>query len=185
MDVHFDHAGVGRDAELLEARIDGRRVAFEAHRQFQVGRRRLDCGQQRDEIFQQRHRRQEDAEHAVAHFGTQRGVHDFMRVVAGLGRAAAGYVHLEPRDFGFGRCFGQWREFLERVALEIRFLVAGLDPGQGGQRQAQAERRIAGNQVEVFAAQGPGAGAEARWQSGRWRPAAAPDPARRAFSGST
>jgi hypothetical protein len=161
MDVDLDHAGVGRDTEFLHARIVGRRVAFQAHRQLEVGRRGFDRGQQGDEIFQQRHRRQEDAEHAVAHFGAQRGVHDFMRVVAGLGRTG-GYVHLESLGFGFHRCLGQRLEYLERVALEFLFLVAGLDPGQRGQRQAQAQRRIAGNQVEVLAAQRPGAGAEAR-----------------------
>ena len=161
VDVHLDHAGVGRDAEFLEARVVGRRIAFQAHRQLEVGRGGFDRFQQGDEILQQRYRRQEDAEHAVAHFGAQRGMHDFMRVVAGLGRTG-GYVHLESLGFGFHRCLGQRLEYLERVALEFLFLVAGLDPGQRGQRQAQAQRRIAGNQVEVLAAQRPGAGAEAR-----------------------
>ena len=39
MDVDLDHAGIGRDGEAPEARIVGRRVAFEAHRHAERLRR--------------------------------------------------------------------------------------------------------------------------------------------------
>ena len=45
MNVDFDDAGVGRDAEFLEARVGRRRIAFEAHREFQVGGGGFDGGE--------------------------------------------------------------------------------------------------------------------------------------------
>src|SRR5271166_1815795 len=32
MDVYFDHAGVGRDAELVDSRVQWRRISFDHHR---------------------------------------------------------------------------------------------------------------------------------------------------------
>jgi hypothetical protein len=44
MDVHLDHARVGRDAEVLQSRVARRLVAFEHHRLRRSLRGRLDGG---------------------------------------------------------------------------------------------------------------------------------------------
>ena len=68
MDVHLDHAGVGRDGEAAEARIVRRRVALEANAQPQRLHGRFDRRDERDEILEQRHRRKEHVQLALAHF---------------------------------------------------------------------------------------------------------------------
>ena len=54
MDVDLDHAGVGRDREAPQARVARRLVAFEQHRHRQLGRRRLDAGEQIDVVLEVR-----------------------------------------------------------------------------------------------------------------------------------
>ncbi len=96
-------------------------------------------------------RRQEDAQHTIAHLGAQGGVHDLLGVITVLG-------------LGLGRLcrcgVGQGIGCVEGIAAGFLFLVPGRHPGQRGQRQAQAEWRVAGNQVQVLTAQRPRAGAE-------------------------
>ena len=49
VDVYFDHAGIGRHLDDVDARIGRRRVAFDLHRHRKFRRRRFDCRQQFDD----------------------------------------------------------------------------------------------------------------------------------------
>ena len=61
MDVDFDHAGVGRDADDVHARIDRRRVALDLHRQPHFFCGRLSGCDQFEIILEPLDRRQEHA----------------------------------------------------------------------------------------------------------------------------
>ena len=153
MNVDLDDAGIGRDLQFLEARIAGRAVAFQADRRGQLRRAVLDGLDEVQPVFQQRHRRQEYMQHSVAHLDGQGGMDDLARIVGGLRRRLPGLGRL-PGD-------GEIGAIVERVALELQFHVRRRHPGQRGQRQAQAQRRLARYQVQVFTAQRPGAGTPA------------------------
>ena len=65
VDVHLDHAGVGRHGQHLQACVARRRVAFEHDLHAQLFGRGLDGGQQVQVVVQARQRGHEDVEHAV------------------------------------------------------------------------------------------------------------------------
>ncbi len=67
MDVHLDHARIRRHGEFPEARIVGRRVAFEANAHSQGLHRAFDHRHEGDEILQQLGGRKEDVKLAFAH----------------------------------------------------------------------------------------------------------------------
>ena len=52
MDVDFDHAGIGRHLDDIDARIERRRIAFDVDRRLQVGGGRLDGGEQLEIILE-------------------------------------------------------------------------------------------------------------------------------------
>ena len=72
VDIDLDDAGIGRDANDVEARIVRRRVALDMHRQADVPRRGFGGGDEFQIILQRLDRRQENAEPAVAHFDRHR-----------------------------------------------------------------------------------------------------------------
>jgi len=76
VDVHLDHARVGSDAEVLQARVQRRFVALQQHRAAQLGSHRLDGRDQLQVVLQMRQRRHEQIQAALARFGAQRGTHD-------------------------------------------------------------------------------------------------------------
>ncbi len=61
MDIDFDHAGIGRDANDIHARIDGGRVAFDLHRKPDFFGGRLGGCDQFEIILEPLDRRQEHA----------------------------------------------------------------------------------------------------------------------------
>ena len=65
VDVHLDHAGVGRHGQHFQARIAWWRVAFEHDLYAQFFGCSLDGGQQVQVVLQARQRGHEDVEHAV------------------------------------------------------------------------------------------------------------------------
>ena len=73
MDVDLDHAGVGRDANDVQARIGRRRIALDLHRQPDLLGRRLGRGDQFEIVLEPLDRRQEDAETPVARLDRDRG----------------------------------------------------------------------------------------------------------------
>ena len=73
MDVDLDHARVGRHLDHVEPRIGRRRVAFEQHRQVELGRGVFDRGHELEEFLGTLGRRHEDAELAVARLDRQGG----------------------------------------------------------------------------------------------------------------
>ena len=68
MHVDFNHAGIGRHLDDVDARIVGGRVALDAHGRVALARDRLDRAEEFQIIVELWRRRHEDAEHAVAKF---------------------------------------------------------------------------------------------------------------------
>ena len=62
MDVDFDHARVGRDANDVQARIDRGRVALDLHRQPDLFGRSLGGGDQFEIVLEPLDRGQENAQ---------------------------------------------------------------------------------------------------------------------------
>ena len=75
MHVDLDDAGVGRDLDDAEARVEGRRVALEADGLAHVGGGRLDGGDQRGVVRAVGERRQEHAQVPVARLDRERRAH--------------------------------------------------------------------------------------------------------------
>jgi hypothetical protein len=79
MDVDFDHAGIGCDAQRVQAHVGRRLVAFNAHFELQRLGGSFDCGDQCQIIFGELDRRHVDVQRAVARLDRQRGAHNFGR----------------------------------------------------------------------------------------------------------
>ena len=82
MNVHFDHTRIGRHAEIVQARIARRLVAFEHDRLRLRLRNRLDGSDELQVVLEPRDGRHENIEHAVAGFGAHRGTRDPVRRLA-------------------------------------------------------------------------------------------------------
>ena len=79
VDVHLDHAGIGGDADHVQARVMGRRVALDMDGQVQLGRGRLGGGQQFKVILQRLAGRHEQAKPPVARLDGDGGAHRALR----------------------------------------------------------------------------------------------------------
>jgi hypothetical protein len=110
-----------------------------------VARGILDRVDQRDRGFESLHRRQEHAEMSVARLEGERGLDH----VARCDRAHATALGLRSLRQGIAR--------RERIDGRLAVVVFGLYPRQRIERQPQAHRRVAGDEVEPLAPQGPGA----------------------------
>ncbi len=175
VDVDFDHAGVGRDLQQLQARVARRRVAFQhdLHAQFPGGG--LDGGEQVEVVLQEGQRRHEDVEDAggaalllrrgavgaarVARLHAQGGAGDPVRRLEAAGRSR---VVAGRRQRGGARVLHAQRGArLRRRAEGVghvaqvggRHALAGVAPAQVVCRgQCRRRRiRIALNQVGEFA----------------------------------
>ena len=69
--VHFDHAGIGRHLDHVQARIVRRRVALDQNRKPQLRGRIFDRRDEFKIILEIVLRRHEDSQHAAAHFRAQ------------------------------------------------------------------------------------------------------------------
>ena len=75
MDIHLDHAGVGRHLDDIEARVDRRLITLDMQWQAGLLGRLLHRGEQFEIMFELFHRRHEHAERPVARLDGQRGAH--------------------------------------------------------------------------------------------------------------
>ena len=146
MDVDLDDAGIGRDAQHLDARIARRRIAFDGHRRGQRARGVLDRGEQRHVGFELLARRHEHVQVPVAHLQRQRR----------LDRPRAACCRAPWRPCA-ANCVARRQRFArrERIDGEFRLRLLRQHFRQRSQRQPQAERRIAGQRVQVLALQRP------------------------------
>jgi hypothetical protein len=161
--VHLDHAGVGRDAELLEPRIEGRRVALDGDRHRECGGRRFDRGDEREIVLRRVERRHEDVEPPRARFDGERRPHDPGRGLAG-GRNAIG-IGGAPRGYALAcRCAGR-AGGVGRERSALRHRIFGLEPvrrrrifpEEAREREPEADRRVAGHEDEPPGAHRPAA----------------------------
>ncbi len=114
--VDLDHAGVGGDAQHLQARVARRLVAFQHHRHLQLRARGLDRGGQFQVILQVLQGRHEYVHHAVARLGAHRRAGDpagrFQRAGAAVGGRR-------------GRCFAAARTLGGLGGARVDALPAG------------------------------------------------------------
>ena len=190
MDIDFDHARIGGDAQHRQAGVARRLIALEDHLQAGLAGARLDRCDQLKILIEGGGRRHEDIETAVTRLDAQRGPGNTRigsaggtaLAVAGIapdllhhtgGRLATTRDRLDAarRDrLGhriLARIVGCAQLKLMRREQALRLVgvgrmnpgIVGLGhPGQRGQRQPVADRRIAGRQKALVHAQGPGAG---------------------------
>ncbi len=166
LDVDFDHAGIGRHHDEVDARIARRRVAFDLDLEAEFGGGRLNRRQQFEIILQPFGRRHEHADALVAHFDRHRGAH---RRAGAAGRSCArglrgaGRWRQRRRGLVADRCAGlrageflrQRRAFGEGIGLDGMRVIGRLDMRQRLQRQPEADRRVAGDQEQPAAPRVP------------------------------
>ncbi len=136
--------------------VGRRRVAFDPHRPAGGPGTCLDGGDDLEIILQPLDRRHEDADDAVAHLDRQRRAHgafDMALLLHVLARGAA--VLRRGGGDGLRRWIGQRRAGLERILRHDVRVGARRDVGQRADRQAEADGRIAGNEVEMAAPERP------------------------------
>ena len=142
MDVHLDHAGIGRHREAAEARIVGRRVALEAHRAAERLRPRDSMAPTSEmKSSSSVHRRQEDVEARPCAPRTVSAVLITSREAPGASlrglRMLGGLRRLR------GLALAERVAAVERILRDVGFLVLGQHLGQRAQRQAIADGRVA------------------------------------------
>ena len=148
MDVDLQHAGIGRHLDDLDARIVGRRIALDVNLQLHLFGGRFQHRDQFEIVLQLLDRRHERAQYAVADFDRHCGPH----------RAAIAPILLDLVGRSFrprGRLDILRRQIaarLHRVPLDDVGEVVFRHVRQGGDRQPQAERGIAGGEKQVAAA---------------------------------
>ena len=148
MNVHLDDARVGRHLDEIDARIEGRRIAFHMDLQLLFARHLFDRNEQFDIIIEGFHRRHENAQQTVAHFHRQRRAHGIFRrrlfqnvlpvAAATIDRHRLLHVAwIVPRRRAWVR---QRPARLQRILLMSVGIDGGRHPGQRIHRQAQTDR---------------------------------------------
>ena len=141
VDIDLDDAGVGRDLDDIDARVVGRRIAFDMHRQLGGGRRFLDGGDERGEIERVLHRRQKHAKVPVARLDGESGTHgavDLARPRRWRHRSGPQGHRLALLDeHGSLR---QRRRLTERIAREDVRIVDGRKRGEASRWEAGIRR---------------------------------------------
>ena len=133
LDVDFDDAGVGRDAEHSHPRVARRCVALDDHGQACGMRSVLDRGQQRSVVLETSQRRHEDVHVAGAHLHRERSLNDFTRL--GTARTTGpGAPHVVAPRQSFLRG--------ERIDGGLVLYFFRQDVRQRSERQPESERRI-------------------------------------------
>ena len=186
VEIHFNHAGIGRDFDHVDARIVRRGIPFDEHGHPQVGGRILDRRDQAKIILEVALRRHEHAQDAVARFRAQRRSNRPRRRLAWRRRQIEhhgsparplpcrshfqGLLHEPLRGLIFGNFFrialpssqggavGQWPADRHRILLDDVMNFGRVHPGNGIERQAETHGRVAGNQVHSLRPEEPCAG---------------------------
>ena len=158
MHVDLDDAGIGRHLDDAQPRVGRRQVAFDVHRQVELGGGRLDRRQQLQIVLEPFDRRHEHAEPAVARLDRKRGAHrdrcgrrlrHRRNVVSATAPAAARNCRHWSRRPATNCCGSGKRLALgERIGRHQMRLVGRRDIGQRIERQAEADRRVAGQQEQ-------------------------------------
>ena len=152
VDIDLDHAGIGRDQQLLQARVPRRFVTLNNKRHFQRGRGVLYRRYQLDVVFQILQRWDKGVQATAADLQAQGRAHNSL-VVIGVrqhvfrGFAATAKLHVSTLD--------QLIPGLKGIALGGD--AVGL-PGAGRQvveRQPQSHRGVAGDQRDALALHRP------------------------------
>ena len=170
MDVDLDDAGIGRDADDVEARILRRAVALDMDRQAELAGGVLGRRDQFEIVLQRLDRRHEDAQPSVARLDRQRGAHGaadlaelLLDALLAAGRGGERSRGLAARHFVGALQFGGRRFVQDLFARRQRAARQGwIDRddvgilrrrhiGQRAERQAIADRRIAGHQEQLAA----------------------------------
>ena len=127
MDVHLDDARVGRDLDLVQAVVGRRLVALESQGLVALAGDVLDGRHQIDELLQQRDRRQEQMQDAVARLQAQGRAQQGRRLGPGHARAAVAPLvqHRRGRQRRAGR---------QRIALVGAIAILLALPGQAVER---------------------------------------------------
>ena len=81
VDIHFDHAGVGGDADDVQAGIGWRAVTFDMYRHAQLFRGGLGCTDEFEVVFDLFHGRHKDAQAAITRLYADSGA-DFALQIA-------------------------------------------------------------------------------------------------------
>ena len=155
--------GSGVSLKWLSAVIVRRRVALDQHRQAQLGGGVLDGGDQVEVILQVLLRRHEDVQPAVARLDAQGGADRAGVGLAVRRRPIVRDRNVRPWDWTSRPAIRRQRGRAAAAGSERRtdrLVTARVlrgDPRQRVERQAKAHRRIAGDQVQVLAAQEPAA----------------------------
>ena len=153
LNVDFDHAGVGGDAQHRNARIARRLVAFEDYRQFHRFRCGFDGGNDFEIVLQLSDRRHEQIELALTHFGAHRGAGDPAgRLMVCGQRIGRGKLFRQPRSFAFFQP-GQAAKAEQRIEFVFRCqrvvrVALRVDPGgTGAERHGVTLRQLADTPV--------------------------------------
>ena len=160
VNVHLDDARVGRDADHVEARIARRGVALDLDRESDPLGRRFRRRDQLEIILEPLHRRHEDAQAPVARLDRDRGADRAVDVAeplldAFLARAGRQVRGEEGDLLGLPH---QRLAFRQRLARRGRIGVEDIGKGRRrnigkrAERQAIADRAVAGREVEAAAA---------------------------------
>ena len=158
MGVDLDDPGVGGDLQHREPRVGRRRVAFDDHRRIELGRGVLDPSQQIDVVVGVGEGREEHVEPPVARLHHQSGAYHPVGRLPGRRGPVAGARNRCGRPDPAARQDvprRQRRSGRERILLDHGRRMTRIDPGERVQRQAQAGRRVAGDEQQMFAAQQP------------------------------
>ena len=147
--IDLDDAGVGGDLQHAQARVGGRGIALQPHRQAVGGG--LQLGDQFQVVLQPRHRRHEHIEEAVARLDAERGAHRGRLAP----RSGPGAAHLGLRLQMQPRKVRQGATVLVRVQRDDMRIVLGRQLRQRIQRQPQAQRRVTGDRIEPPAPESP------------------------------
>ena len=169
--VHLEHARVGRDADLLDPRIERRRIALDHDGHRERARGVLDRGDELEIVVGARERRHEHVQAAVALLDAERRAHHPVGRLAARGRAvgvaAARCSDALARLRADRRCAAagvaaalvgvrrQRAALRERIDRPDRARALGALPGQARERQPQPDRRVARDQHDVPRAQHP------------------------------
>jgi len=155
---------VGRDQQLLEPPVVGGRIAFDGDRHVEEGGGVLDRGDQVERVLEPVKRRQEDVQAAAARLHRDGGVRHAGghrppvggALLVHLGAPGGARVDVAVARGDLALEVGERLLRRERVGLGLDLLLVLRHPGQGVQRQAQAERRVARDEVQPAAAELPG-----------------------------
>ena len=156
LDIDLDHAGIGRDLDHLDTRVEWRRIALDVHLHLQFLGGRLYRRDQFQIVLELFHRRHECAENAVADLDRHRGAD-----AATLELLLLYLLMRRGVSWGGPVVNRQCPARLKRILLDDVGIFLRRNMRQRGDRQAQPQRGIAWRQKQVAAPQFPALAAPA------------------------